>query len=166
MIRLIGVWRHVNTGRSICANCGRVKPTQAVKDGQQDTMHNSSYVTQLHGNTDMTLVAHGEIHHISSRSLINVDLARAASTSAWSVLLVVNWVTLCNVWRIMHCVSLAILSRLSRFHPPTVGTNWPILCWRAVKHQTNMHYQSPGVNGVKLAILVFIALQSLWRVDP
>ena len=37
----------------------------------------------------------------------------------------------------MHCVSLAIISRLSRFHPPTVGTNWPILCWRAVKHHTN-----------------------------
>ena len=27
--------------RSICANCGRVKPTQLAKDGQRDTMHNS-----------------------------------------------------------------------------------------------------------------------------
>ena len=34
---------------SICANCGRVKPTQLAKDGQRDTMHNSQYVTQ--GNT-------------------------------------------------------------------------------------------------------------------
>ena len=41
------------------------------------------------------------------------------------------------VLRIMHGVSLAILSQLSRIHPPAVGTNWPILCWRAVKHQTN-----------------------------
>ena len=50
---------------------------------------------------------------------------------------IVNCVTLCNVFKIMHCVSLAILSQLSRFHPPAVGTNWPILCWRAVIHQTN-----------------------------
>ena len=27
--------------RSICANCGRVKPTQVAKDGQRETMHNS-----------------------------------------------------------------------------------------------------------------------------
>ena len=47
------------------------------------------------------------------------------------------FLTLCNVLRIMHCLLLAILSHLSRFHPPAVGTNWPILCWRAVKHQTN-----------------------------
>ena len=26
--------------RSICANCGRVKPTQLAKDGQRDTKHN------------------------------------------------------------------------------------------------------------------------------
>ena len=32
--------------RSICANCGRVKPTQWAKDGQRDIMHNSQYVTQ------------------------------------------------------------------------------------------------------------------------
>ena len=32
--------------RSICANCGMVKPTQAAKDGQRDTMHNSQYVSQ------------------------------------------------------------------------------------------------------------------------
>ena len=32
--------------RSICANCGRVKPTQLAKDGQRDAMHNSQYVTQ------------------------------------------------------------------------------------------------------------------------
>ena len=32
--------------RSICANCGRVKPTQLAKDGQRDTMHNFQYVTQ------------------------------------------------------------------------------------------------------------------------
>ena len=32
--------------RSICANCGRVIPTQLAKDGQRDTMHNSQYVTQ------------------------------------------------------------------------------------------------------------------------
>ena len=38
-------------GRSICANCGRVKPTRLVKDGQQDVMHNSSYVTQIQCNT-------------------------------------------------------------------------------------------------------------------
>ena len=25
---------------------------------------------------------------------------------------------------------------LSRFHPPAVNTNWPIVCWRAVEHQT------------------------------
>ena len=36
---------------------------------------------------------------------------------------IVNCVTLCNVLRIMHCVSLAILSQLIRFHPPAVGTN-------------------------------------------
>ena len=54
-----------------------------------------------------------------------------------SVLLWSNCVTFCNVLRIMHCLSLAILSQLSRFHPSAVGTNWPILCWRAVKHQTN-----------------------------
>ena len=30
---------------SICANCGRVKPTQVAKDGR-DTMHNSQNVTQ------------------------------------------------------------------------------------------------------------------------
>ena len=30
---------------------------------------------------------------------------------------------LCNVLKIMHCVSLAILSQLSRFHPLAVGTN-------------------------------------------
>ena len=30
--------------RSICVNCGRVKPTQLAKDGQRDTMHNSQYV--------------------------------------------------------------------------------------------------------------------------
>ena len=48
-----------------------------------------------------------------------------------------NCVTLSNVLRIMHCLSLAILSHLSRFHPPAFGTNGPILCWRAIKHQTN-----------------------------
>ena len=32
--------------RSICANCGRVKPTQLAKDGQRDIMHNSQFVTQ------------------------------------------------------------------------------------------------------------------------
>ena len=31
--------------RSVCANCGRVKPTQLAKGGQRDTMHNI-YVTQ------------------------------------------------------------------------------------------------------------------------
>ena len=30
---------HVNTGRSICDNCRRLKRTRAVKDGQRDTMH-------------------------------------------------------------------------------------------------------------------------------
>ena len=43
------------------------------------------------------------------------------------------------VLRHVSCVSLAILSQLSRFQPPAVGTNWPILCWCAVKHQTNKH---------------------------
>ena len=34
-VRLFG-----NTGRSICANCGRMKLTQAVKDGIQQTQNN------------------------------------------------------------------------------------------------------------------------------
>ena len=41
--------------RSICANCGRVKPTQLAKDGQRDTVHNSQYVTQcntVHNKTE------------------------------------------------------------------------------------------------------------------
>ena len=37
----------------------------------------------------------------------------------------------------MHCLSVAILRHLRRFHPTAVGTNWPILCLRSVKHQTN-----------------------------
>ena len=36
--------------RSICAICGRVKPTQVAKDGQRDTRYNSQYVAQC--NTD------------------------------------------------------------------------------------------------------------------
>jgi len=43
----------------------------------------------------------------------------------WSVLLL----TVLHFCRVtqgnMHCISLAILSRLSRFPSPTVGTNWP-----------------------------------------
>ena len=38
--------------RSICPNRGRVKPTQLAKDGQQDTMHNSQYVTQCNTQLD------------------------------------------------------------------------------------------------------------------
>ena len=34
LVCLLGVELHVHTGRSICANCGRVKPTRAVKNGQ------------------------------------------------------------------------------------------------------------------------------------
>jgi len=50
----------------------------------------------------------------------------------------VNGVTLCNVLRIMHCCLVGHpYSQWSRFHPPAVGTNWPILRWRAVKHHTN-----------------------------
>jgi len=37
----IGVWRHVKTERSICANCGGGKPAQSAKAGQRDTMHNT-----------------------------------------------------------------------------------------------------------------------------
>jgi len=33
--------RHVNTERSICANCGGRKPAQSAKDGQRNTMHNT-----------------------------------------------------------------------------------------------------------------------------
>jgi hypothetical protein len=40
---LIGVEQH--TGRSVCVNCGRVKPTQAVEDGHRDIIHGSSYVS-------------------------------------------------------------------------------------------------------------------------
>lgn len=35
---------------------------------------------------------------------------------------VILW--LCNVWRVTHCVLLAILNRMSPFHPPAVGTYW------------------------------------------
>ena len=41
--------------RPICANCGRVKPTQLAKDGQWDTMHNSQYVTQCNTVHNKTL---------------------------------------------------------------------------------------------------------------
>ena len=41
--------------RSICANCGRVKPTQLAKDGQRDTMHNSQYVKQCNTVHNKTL---------------------------------------------------------------------------------------------------------------
>ena len=41
--------------RSICANCGRVKPTQVAQDGQRDTMHNSQYVTQCNTVHNKTL---------------------------------------------------------------------------------------------------------------
>jgi len=40
----------------------------------------------------------------------------------------------CNV-RYMHCISLAILSRLSRFPSPAVGTSW-----RAIKQRNNSIY--------------------------
>ena len=43
--------RHINRGRSICAICGGVEPNQAVKNGQRDTIHNTSYVKQLQYNT-------------------------------------------------------------------------------------------------------------------
>jgi len=36
----------------------------------------------------------------------------------------------------MHCISLAILSRLSRFPSPAVGTNWPICVDVPLKHQS------------------------------
>ena len=41
--------------RSICANCGRVKPTWLAKDGQRDTMHNSQHVTQCNTVHNKTL---------------------------------------------------------------------------------------------------------------
>ena len=41
--------------RSICANCGRVKPTQLDKDSRRDTMHNSQYVTQCNTVHNRTL---------------------------------------------------------------------------------------------------------------
>ena len=41
--------------RSMCANCGRVKPTQLAKDGQRDTMHNSQYVTRCNTVHNRTL---------------------------------------------------------------------------------------------------------------
>ena len=41
--------------RSICANCGRVKPTQLTKDGHRDTMNNSQYVTQCNTVHNKTL---------------------------------------------------------------------------------------------------------------
>jgi len=36
----------------------------------------------------------------------------------------------------MHCISLAILSRLSRFPSPAVGTNWPFCVDVPLKHQS------------------------------
>ena len=47
----------------------------------------------------------------------------------------------CDV--LINVVFLLLLSRLSWFHPPTIGTNWPFLCWRAVKHQTNKQALDP-----------------------
>ena len=73
--------------------------------------------------------------------LLTVRLISCISDMLGLIGLVMGYcVTLCNVLWIMHCVSLAILSQWSRFHPPTVGTNWPIQCWHAVKHQTNKCY--------------------------
>ena len=40
---------------SVCADCGRVKPTQLAKDDQRDTMHNSQYVTQCNTVHNKTL---------------------------------------------------------------------------------------------------------------
>jgi len=36
----------------------------------------------------------------------------------------------------MHCISLAIFSRLSRFPSPAVGTNWPFWVEMLLKHQS------------------------------
>jgi len=36
----------------------------------------------------------------------------------------------------MHCISLAILSRLIRFPSPVVGTNWPFCVDVPLKHQS------------------------------
>jgi len=43
------VKRHVNTERSICANCGGGKPAQSAKDGHGGLM---LYNTDLHGMTN------------------------------------------------------------------------------------------------------------------
>jgi len=40
----------------------------------------------------------------------------------------------------MHCISLAILSRLSRFPSPAIGTNWPFYVDVPLKHQSINHW--------------------------
>jgi len=44
----------------------------------------------------------------------------------------------------MHCISLAILSQLSRFPSPAVGTNWPFCVDVPLKHQSINQSSSSG----------------------
>jgi len=43
----------------------------------------------------------------------------------------------------MHCISLAILIRLSRFPSPAVGTNWPFCVDVPLKHQSTYQCVKP-----------------------
>jgi len=45
----------------------------------------------------------------------------------------------------MHCISLAILSRLSRFPSPAVGTNWPFCVDVPLKHQSINQFSNINV---------------------
>jgi len=66
----------------------------------------------------------------------------------WSVLL---W-TVLHCYRVtlgnMHCILLAILSRLSRFPFPTFGTNWPFCVDVPLNNQSAKHQSinSPSVS--------------------
>jgi len=52
----------------------------------------------------------------------------------------------------MHCISLAILSRLSRFPSPAVVTNWPFYVDVPLKHQSINQSINQSIRGIKCAV--------------
>ena len=112
----------------------------------------------------------GELTHVVSSKyrwllppIIGIMPATECGKYSWLFMKMNSATSSKNYYRIISSLSPSCpCSQLSRFHPPAVGTNGPILCRRAVKHQTNK--QSIVLRHV--VILSVTALRPLsWRSD-
>ena len=108
--------------------CGVNRVTRCLeRDELQHVVVDRSSPWQLHQHLAQLSAVRGckavAIDNLSASLSPLLAVSRLCAVGIKVMGVVVNSVTLCNVLRIMHCVSLAILSQLSRFHTPTVGTN-------------------------------------------